>query len=523
MARDLKVVITGDAKGLSNAYRDADRATGKFGGGVKKMGLLAAGAVAGGTALLAKGLKDSVSAAMEAQKAQAALEAQMKASGQSYSKNASEINGVINRLSSLSGMDDEALSGAFTRLVRSTNDTKQALAQMTLTADIARAKNMDVAKAADVVGKVLDGNTGILKRYGVEVEKGATVQEALAAAQSAFAGQAEAYGKTTAGAQDRMRVAVENLQEAVGSRLLPVLTQMFNWAASQMPKIAAWFDQHGGTIRKVMDGISQFVQVVLVPKFQLMQQIASSAIAGVRKVFDENGPQIRNILNSIRAVVVVVSEVMTFLVRNVVIPIVKPMLETVLPAALKVAITFISGMIDVLRIQKDALMWIGEKGSAIFRKFKSGVEAVSGPILAALGPVAQIIKSIAYAMNAVIGIVDDFIRALDKIKGAAGGIAGAVGGAVSGLIPGKRAAGGPVSQGQAYVVGEKGPELFVPGANGTIIPNLSTPSSAPASGAASLVVNVYGSVTSERDLVETIRRELINVGRRNGSALGGLA
>lgn len=37
-------------------------------------------------------------------------------------------------------------------------------------------------------------------------------------------------------------------------------------------------------------------------------------------------------------------------------------------------------------------------------------------------------------------------------------------------IPG-RAGGGPVSRGEAYVVGEQGPELFVPGKDGTIIPN----------------------------------------------------
>jgi phage-related minor tail protein len=36
---------------------------------------------------------------------------------------------------------------------------------------------------------------------------------------------------------------------------------------------------------------------------------------------------------------------------------------------------------------------------------------------------------------------------------------------------GARAMGGPVSSGSPYVVGEKGPELFVPHASGTIVPN----------------------------------------------------
>jgi hypothetical protein len=59
------------------------------------------------------------------------------------------------------------------------------------------------------------------------------------------------------------------------------------------------------------------------------------------------------------------------------------------------------------------------------------------------------------------------------VFGAIGG--GSVGGAdaIMGLVPvsGARAAGGPVSAGQSYVVGEQGPELFVPTAAGNIVPN----------------------------------------------------
>jgi len=41
----------------------------------------------------------------------------------------------------------------------------------------------------------------------------------------------------------------------------------------------------------------------------------------------------------------------------------------------------------------------------------------------------------------------------------------------SAIFGGGKAAGGPVSGGTPYVVGEKGPELFVPGSSGSIIPN----------------------------------------------------
>jgi uncharacterized protein YqgQ len=39
------------------------------------------------------------------------------------------------------------------------------------------------------------------------------------------------------------------------------------------------------------------------------------------------------------------------------------------------------------------------------------------------------------------------------------------------IFGGARAAGGPVASGKAYLVGERGPEIFMPSASGTIIPN----------------------------------------------------
>lgn len=57
-----------------------------------------------------------------------------------------------------------------------------------------------------------------------------------------------------------------------------------------------------------------------------------------------------------------------------------------------------------------------------------------------------------------------------KILEAIGGSGGWIG-AVAGFISGQRADGGPVAGGRAYLVGERGPELFVPGASGAILPN----------------------------------------------------
>ena len=44
-------------------------------------------------------------------------------------------------------------------------------------------------------------------------------------------------------------------------------------------------------------------------------------------------------------------------------------------------------------------------------------------------------------------------------------------GAGLGMIAGMLAGGGPADMGKAYIVGEQGPEVFVPGASGTVVPN----------------------------------------------------
>lgn len=111
------------------------------------------------------------------------------------------------------------------------------------------------------------------------------------------------------------------------------------------------------------------------------------------------------------------------------------------------------------------------------------------------------INSLADAINDVINFVDKLIEKFNKVislaKDVAKATAGIVGKAVSAVIPG-RASGGPVSGGQPYIVGEQGPELFVPGVSGSIVPNGAL------AGAGSVNVYVYGDV-SGNELVDKVR------------------
>jgi hypothetical protein len=76
-------------------------------------------------------------------------------------------------------------------------------------------------------------------------------------------------------------------------------------------------------------------------------------------------------------------------------------------------------------------------------------------------------------------IISDIIRMMiqKSLSGVFGngssgsGIGGMIVSGIGSLISGAKASGGPVGGGQTYLVGEKGPELFTPGASGSITPN----------------------------------------------------
>ena len=91
-----------------------------------------------------------------------------------------------------------------------------------------------------------------------------------------------------------------------------------------------------------------------------------------------------------------------------------------------------------------------------------------------------------------------------------------------GLQPPGMQSGGAVRAGSPYIVGEAGPELFVPNTSGRIVPGVSSGTPFAAGG---MTVNVYtGTVLgTERDVEDAVRRAMYNVNRRNpglGFALG---
>ena len=81
------------------------------------------------------------------------------------------------------------------------------------------------------------------------------------------------------------------------------------------------------------------------------------------------------------------------------------------------------------------------------------------------GVVANVIGLFANLVN----IVNAAINAIKRVASIGAGIGGAIGGALG--FGGNRFMGGSVSANTAYVVGERGPEIFVPSNTGRIVPN----------------------------------------------------
>ena len=105
---------------------------------------------------------------------------------------------------------------------------------------------------------------------------------------------------------------------------------------------------------------------------------------------------------------------------------------------------------DEMRQSFDAV------GSAVANSFKGMVTGAMSFRTAMKGIIGAVIDELfrLYVVQQVVGVV----------KGALGGLFGVP------TLPGK-ALGGSVTGNKPYMVGERGPELFVPGGNGTIIPN----------------------------------------------------
>lgn len=227
---------------------------------------------------------------------------------------------------------------------------------------------------------------------------------------------------------------------------------------TKTPKAPKGFDLD----RWVKDWLSKFpkLQVPISPEFTINQQeIKFVMLGGDLKTFQE---QVSESINKDIAKLVVAPRFnfsAEFLAN-------RENQQAMADAAQRLTDTFAqsigTGMADALVAVGEGIgnVLSGENfGAEIFQVFGTLIQQL-GKALIQFAVIDEIIKKI-LANPLTIG---------PGVALAAGLAAIAVGALIKN-IAGKRAAGGPVSGGQTYLVGEKGPELFTPNTGGQIIPN----------------------------------------------------
>jgi hypothetical protein len=144
---------------------------------------------------------------------------------------------------------------------------------------------------------------------------------------------------------------------------------------------------------------------------------------------------------------------------------------------------------------------------ALFKVIAAFVRDVYAPIIGKV--LGAAFNALGTAVGFVIGLFANLVNIVNQVVKAIRAVAnfgGAIGSTISGALGfgGGRAMGGPVSGSTAYVVGERGPELFVPQGSGTIIPN-----NRMGGGGTTINLTVNGAIDAEgtaRTIIDVLNR-----------------
>jgi hypothetical protein len=185
---------TGVLGPFGEALAGIDEAIGRVAEHGKQIGpglMAAGGALAGiGVGLAAVGSKD--------QAAHAQLQQAIEATGRSYDDYEKQVEGAVKQQEKF-GHTANQTQDALRILTQATGDPAKALQYLGTASDLAAAKHEGLAEAATSLGKVYNGNTRLLKEFGIQATKAGAAQNELkaATAQATAADSNLAHAKRT--------------------------------------------------------------------------------------------------------------------------------------------------------------------------------------------------------------------------------------------------------------------------------------------------------------------------------------
>jgi hypothetical protein len=234
--RTLKLNLLADVDQFSRSLDRADNQTKGFAGNLKKYGKIAAGAfataaVAAGTYAVKLGV-DSVEAAIEDEQSQKTLAKTLKNTTKATDTQVKSVEDYVRAQQLSLGISDGKIRPALGNLARATGDVTKAQDLTNLAMDISASTGRDLEQVSLTLGKAYGGNFGALQKLGIplddNIKKSGDFNVVQAELVRLFGGAAQANTETYAGKLAILQERFSDIQEGLGAKLLPKLTNLLD-------------------------------------------------------------------------------------------------------------------------------------------------------------------------------------------------------------------------------------------------------------------------------------------------------
>jgi hypothetical protein len=295
-SRTLKLSILADVdqlkKSLNSANADVENSSSKLGEFSKKAGLAFAAAAAAAGAYAVKLAVDGVKAAIEDEAAQIRLAGALKNATGATNEMIASVEKQILKTSLATGVADDQLRPALSRLARSTGDVTTAQDLLNLSLDISQATGKSLDTVANALGKSYDGNSAALGKLGIGLSaaelKTMSFTEQQEYLTKLFGGAAAANAETFAGRIQILKNGFNEAQEAIGAKLLPIIEQLVAFVINKVVPALGRFADFFKPITKAIDDnkesfilFIEFIQTYVVP---VLVNVLGGALQTVGKI-----------------------------------------------------------------------------------------------------------------------------------------------------------------------------------------------------------------------------------------------
>lgn len=306
-SRTLKLSILADVdqlkKSLNSANNDVESSSSKLGEFSKKAGLAFAAAGAAAGAYAVKLAVDGVKAAIEDEAAQIRLATSLKNATGATNDMIASVEKQILKTSLATGVTDDKLRPALSRLALSTGDVTKAQDLLSLALDISQATGKGLDSVANSLGKAYDGNTASLGKLGIGLSaaelKAMSFTEVQGKLSDLFGGAAAANSKTFAGRLEILKVTFDEAKESIGARLLPIIQQLVEFIVNKVvPALGRFADFFKPITDAIKDNKEEFtIFINFIQKYVV--PVLVNVLGGAFKVVGEIAGGVINVVGAV--------------------------------------------------------------------------------------------------------------------------------------------------------------------------------------------------------------------------------